>query len=257
MLTPALSLPLCVFGSRAVWNCGARSDRGPSLNPQAQVGSAPRMLRKHCCASCQGRLTHVLASREGSPPMSAFCCEVFSFISLQNDAIPPGWMAAEMTRRLQHSYQLTAHQTGRVLSPLTTSTEHFMQISGLIKFGLSLSYHKTDYFFRAPLFSTEATVTRVFSPASLKLQFNFLKIYFRYLKGNRCEAAEWTSCLWYLGGHLVATWLLVNCLCFSNMMVIPCIVVDTEQLSVSRRDARKVTKIPSVLFRDHAELTSK
>lgn len=58
-------------------------------------------------------------------------------------------------------------------------------------------------------------------------------------------------------GALVAPWLLVNCLCFSNMMVIPRIVVDTEQLSVSWRDARKGTEKTSVLFRDHAELTSK
>lgn len=101
--------------------------------------------------------------------MSSFCSEVFSFISLQNDAIPPTRRAAEMKQRLQHSYQLTANQTGRIISPLTTGTEHFMQITGLIKFGLSLSHHKTDYFFRAPLLSTVATVTRVFSPASLKL----------------------------------------------------------------------------------------
>lgn len=161
--------PFCLIGSTAVWNCEARSDRGPSLNPQAQVGSAPRMLHKHCCASCQGRLTHVLASKEESPPMSSFCSEVFSFTSLQNDAVPSGRRAAEIKRRLQHSCQLTAQQTGRIISPLTTKTEHFMQITRLIKFGLSFSYHKTDYFFRAPLFSTVATATRVFSTVSLKL----------------------------------------------------------------------------------------
>lgn len=40
----------------------------------------------------------------------------------------------------------------------------------------------------------------------------------------------WDSYIWKL---FVASRLLVNCLCFGNAIVIPCAVVDTEQLSAS------------------------